>query len=861
MDYTYKIEGAFSGDAAIIAKFQAMTAAANVFNAALKQQGTTARTAGAAQTNQTKQQTQQIVQQQTALNKLATGYHHFYSGMRESGAIVREQIGALSEYVDAAKDLQRAEMRFKALNLSQADTAKGFSEIRRVAKEVGGVRLDALTDQLTDLHAVFGDLKEAIHFLPSAAKTQYVFGALFGESPKEAERDIRDMMKALEQQGALRATGAKDAHGIAQYTDKDLARFHEYYDVMVKAKALTGGRVGGREWLQYMATGGVAAKQLSPEGMLKQLFAVQEFGGGRAGTNLSAIFSGFAALRQGAGSQRAVMAMIKLGLVDMEEFKKQGLKFSKEGRVLGVPRPGLVPIASQIGANPLEFGKSLYEGIAKNGKQLFPRGIGGKEFDATDPQHLALALSQITGRQTAMSGLASMMIQLRQYEKEAQLAAGAKGLDELKTMVDESDVGKMLKFEAAYKNFQMTAGAPMLQLLAGIAGVAGPAFQWLALHPTVVKFAGGLILLARSAHMTLGVLGAMRGLMASEAIINNLGTSAVGSAGKVGFLGGALKALPSLIAVTVVVAGIAEILDQIDKVKQAQKEADDSAEGLAKATANLQSAKGFDPNKLREMYRKRAITDFAGLWSNVENSSMFLNLFGLQASPRSMTKGSLAGTMQRSMPGLEKPNAGAQYGMFMRELDRRKSYGGLETKDWGAFVEAAKTAFPKAAKEWEEALRRNAGSETKAVDELVRKEQEAAQMLKEATDKMAGSLTEVSGGLDTLAEKLKNFQPGGAPPPTPEPEASHAAGGLTRRTHIARVHGNEFIVPLEKAQSFFKGAMGPAGPISLSFSSPIQVVGGEPAQIKAAVFEGIMAGKHELERALNIMWKDRRQGA
>jgi hypothetical protein len=855
---TYQIQGSFSGADGIVSKYKEIEAAVKAVTNALKDQ-VSASAGSQRQSQQGSQQRRRAQEEESSsLRRLTEQYHRYHTGLREAKYIWHEQLEGVTKYTDAAEELQKAEMRFKALNLGADETAKGLRAVRDVTKEIGGVRLDAMTDQLTDLHAVFGELHEAMEFLPTAAKTQYVFGAMFGKSPEETERDIRDTMKALEQKGALRATGPIGPGGTHSYTKEDKDTFLKFYEEAVRMKVLSGGRLSGRELLNFMGTAGVAGKALSPEGMRNLTFLMLEQGGGRAGTSLMSLFQSFVALRQGAGGPRAAEALKQLGLVDDKkiEWTTRGTPHIK--RLL----PGAIPITDLLGEDPLQFAKAMTEAIKKHGKNVI-----GHDVDTQNAFDVGRVLSQITGRQTGMSGLASMIIQMAQFEKEAANVKKAMSLDDLKKMVDESDVGKLAKLEAEYRNFLMNAGMPMLSMLGNLASVAGPAFAWVNEHPSLVKFLAVMIPLWRVFNGVAGTLAAFRNFQAANVIIGNgsaiaqAGANAAAANAQLGFFRRQLTGIPAVLGTTITLGlatgVIAYILKLKDEAEAAWNEAHQAATSGDKTTTRMLAEKNVPDDTVRSVMRGEAQSSLANFFKNLESEgpwyTSIIPFWKQQAWDTD--KGQLGEMLAKQVPALARPSSFAQ---FMAVIDSSKQ----SEPNRNAVREAARFRFPTAAAAYDKALEATKGDKFAAIEQLIQKDRDAAQAsqtLQSQFDKLGGSVADLSG-------KFEKFH---FPGETDNDGKPKNGPGFFHNNSFRRNLGNDAptltrvlgrVNDVLKPSMANRSADGTAGlrAIHLEVNAPFTVYGdANTANIQTAVRNGVLQAKHEILRVINIAYKDR----
>ncbi|WP_298431364.1 phage tail protein [Ottowia sp.] len=287
-----------------------------------------------------------------------------------------------------------------AINYAKAMKTYGTSTVDNL-----GLMKDALTS--------FADPHHAEMVLPLLTKMKFANQALFGaENGPENDRKFMDMMRVIELRGGLSSQQA----------------FESQADVVQRVLTATGGRVGAGDWLDVIKTGGVAAKGFSDKAFYYQLEPlVQEMGGHRVGTGL---MSAYQNIYQGKTTKRAAMLMGQLGLIG----DQSQVKFDKVGQV------------AQLGVGALK-GSDIFQKdqFAWMEQVLLPalaaKGIRG---DKAVPD----TMGGIFSNRTAANLFATMYQQRAQIHKNAQLNAGAMGVQDLFGAAKESPSGKELELLA-----------------------------------------------------------------------------------------------------------------------------------------------------------------------------------------------------------------------------------------------------------------------------------------------------------------------------------------------------------------------------------------------------------------------------
>jgi hypothetical protein len=826
----------------------------------------------------------QIREQESALAKAAKSYDRLHGAGGAAKAIFRDSFQGVLDWRHDAKSLARAEAQFKVLNLGAEETKKGLDAVSSTVDKIGGVRLDTLTGDLIGLKSVFGDLRGAIDFLPTAAKTRFTFQALYNADPEQLERDITDTMKALEQIGGIRQL---PGGGV------DVKRLQQYYDTVMRIRAMTGGRIGGSELRQFVQTSGVAGMALEPEGLMNLVSVMEAMGGGQTGTALMSAFMQFRAFRQGAGGARAAAAMQQLGLLKSEgDLRKQGLaEFTREGRIKKL-MPGAMPVSDLLGKDPLMFADALAEAIKTHGHRLLPKG---KKADLQDADQVATILTQITGSRTAANVLAKMIVLRENIRKDAENLRKAMGGEDMFKLADESDVGKILKFEAALTNFKARAGIPLIGVLSNLATAGKPFLDFLSHHPSLTLWAVGLLKLASSLAR---VYAMFRMFKMSRAITDSLNPAGVTPMmGKTGAGWG--STLATTLKTTVAAAGIGYYIAGLLKdagTKEAMREAAAELAGAARegvetdltqldAAGRSEAVRAEQMRKAQEQAQRRVAS--LGLSQATNEQNFIEGLLGLD-QPSGFVQLLYGLKHGKSWTDLE-------FGPFSQNVDRdafrNRAMGMLTATPFktdaevGKFLEAARLTLEKAGAGDLFPVLKQLTQE--AAPELLRSYEEHQKKQKELADQtgLTGDrvrlLGEAAGNaatsLQNAAERLSSIGAGTShvDPDSAEglPIPGHAAGGRTRKGHRAWVgeKESEFIIPESRAKDYFAAAAGASavggitGPL---FHIPVSVAGdaypGIEDRIAGAIERKLgpmLFNSGILEKILTIKMKDITPGA
>lgn len=823
----YEIKGRFDGVNQIIHSFDRIHQAVSKVNAALQQQKTL--TTNLTPKLHTPSQPR-LTQGYAGRDRLET-MDRLISAGRESREVWRRQYEALKLYTDEAKDLSMAQNRFRALNLTAEETARGLAAVRDTANQIGGVKLSTLTDELVGLKSVFGDIDQAVSQLPTAAKMRFTFQALFNADPKQLEGDITKTMRALELMGAVRQT---PGGGV------DTERFNQYLDSIIRIKAFTRGAIGGEEMRQFVGRGGVAAMGLSPEGLLHMASMMEAMGGASAGTSLMSALQNFRYLRQGAGAGRAADALEKLRLVDLKKAE-----FTKEGRIKKL-LPGAIPVAELLGENPVEFADALALSIKNYGKEVI-----GKTPDITNARDVGDVLGQITGNRRTGDVLAKMILLRENIRKDVASMKQAEGFDQLFKRAEDSPMGRLLKYEAALDNFRSQVGTPMLEMGARLLSAWTPFLQsatdFLSQHPKMALMGAAALIAGRglagvgqsALAFRLALQHSLPTLAATQQSLLTTGAAAQTASNKLAWYRRGLTSLPGMITTTIAVLGVGILIEYIRQLKaekdQAYEDLAKTQQGGKKTTEKLYGA-GLDNDRLKLLGQRQMPGTLRGFLDTYENvrpwqwlGSKDRYLLGMEQTYGDHND--LAEKFKKYMPELSMPS---QFGLFSKALGDNKNLSDKQKID---IFQGAIKAFPEAFKSYSEIFKQSGGDIHKTITLLIEQDKRAA----EAATKLAESMEGAAKRVDTLKFGESGEPDDTAVPPLP----GHAKGGLMKRTHPAIVHRDELVIPLEKLSAIRRGGDRSFAPI-VNVNVNGEADGRAIAQIEEKVLAALRKYKEEL---------------
>lgn len=364
--------------------------------------------------------------------------------------------------------------RIEALGLGKEESSRAIQYARQL--KTRGTSVAENTALMLDATTAFGDTHHAEMVMPTLAKMKFANKAMFGEEhAADTERKFMDMLKVIELRGGLSSE----------------ADFKRQADMVQRVITATGGRVGPEEWLNFIKTGGVAAKGLDDKAMYYQLEPlISEMGGNRVGT---ALMSAYQNVYQGKTTKRAANLMNELGLI----ADPSKVKHDKVGQI------------AQLGVGAIKggdlFQKNQFEWMEK---VLLPslaaKGITGQK-------QVLDAIGGIFSNRTASGLFAQMYLQREQVHKNARLNAGAFGIDEMDSRAQQSMSGRETMARAKLDNGLLAAGKALEPAYIRVLEMAGTAVEkittFMEKHPALAQALA-------IAAVTVGVLAAGLGGLA-----------------------------------------------------------------------------------------------------------------------------------------------------------------------------------------------------------------------------------------------------------------------------------------------------------------------------------------------------------
>ncbi len=383
--------------------------------------------------------------QGTAANMAIAGY-----AAKATGGHI---LGDLRDTLDESKTFEVEAMKIKSLGLGDHATADAV-KYAKAMKSYGTATTDNLT-LMRDSMTIFADEHHAQMVMPTLSKMKFTNEAMFGAEDAHAnEEKFMNMLKVIELRGGTKSEAA----------------FKEEANMVQKVITATGGRVGGDQWMQFIQTGGVAAKQMRKDAFYNQMEPlIQEMGGHAVGTGLMSAYSN---VYQGKTTVRAAKQMMALDLLD-----KRKVEYNKIGMIKQI-KPGALAGGDLLKASPLEWmEKVLLPKLAKKG--------------ITDPDKVKDMIATIFTNRTAANLFTTMYMQKDQIHKNERLNAGADGIDEGFTKGQQLTQGREIEAMAKLRDLKLEIGEKVSPIynaaLSLTADLTGKLTDFMREHSTVAQ--------------------------------------------------------------------------------------------------------------------------------------------------------------------------------------------------------------------------------------------------------------------------------------------------------------------------------------------------------------------------------------
>ncbi|WP_432731296.1 phage tail tape measure protein [Variovorax sp. W6] len=347
---------------------------------------------------------------------------------------------AVTEPLHQVREYDTTKARIEALGLGKEDSDRAIEYAKRM--KTFGTSMNDNLGLMLDATTAFADVHHAEMVMPTLAKMKFANTAMFGEeNGKDNERKFLDMLRVIELRGGL----------ASEKTFTDQA------DMVQRVITATGGRVGPEEWLNFIKTGGVAAKGLNDSAMYYQLEAlISEMGGNRVGT---ATMSAYQNLYQGKTTKRAAKNIEALGLIG----DPSKVSHDKTGQ-LSFLNPGALKGSELFRSNQFEWMEQVLLPALKT------KGI-------TEKEQVLDTIGSIFSNRTASNLFAQMYLQRDQIHKNAKLNAGANGITQLDQKARGIVSGQEVEAMARFHNAMLQAGEALLPTYISLLNTAASALQ------------------------------------------------------------------------------------------------------------------------------------------------------------------------------------------------------------------------------------------------------------------------------------------------------------------------------------------------------------------------------------------------
>ncbi len=380
---------------------------------------------------------------------------------------------AVTEPLHQVREYDTTTTRIAALGLGADETKKAIDYAKKM--KTFGTSMNDNLGLMLDATTAFADVHHAEMVMPTLAKMKFANNAMFGsEQGGENEKKFLDMLRVIELRGGL----------SSEQTFKDQA------DKVQRVVTATGGRVGPEEWLNFIKTGGVAAKGLNDSAMYYQLEAlVSEMGGNRVGT---ATMSAYQNLYQGRTTKRAAKNIEALGLIG----DPSKVAHDKAGQVSFL-NPGALKGSELFRSNQFEWMEQVLL------PALAAKGI-------TDKEQILDSIGSIFSNRTASNLFSQMYLQRDQIHKNARLNAGADGIGELDSKARNIVSGQEVATMARFHDTMGEAGKALLPAYLSLLNTASSALQGITAfareNPRLASAIGSTVLVVGLLAASMGAL-------------------------------------------------------------------------------------------------------------------------------------------------------------------------------------------------------------------------------------------------------------------------------------------------------------------------------------------------------------------
>lgn len=416
--------------------------------------------------------------------------------------------------LEEAKKFQVEMERFKALGVGDAVAADAINFAKGM--NTYGTSMRENLGLLRDAQSIFSNIDHAKFVTPLLSKMKFANAALFGEEGGAMrDKSFMDMLKVVELRKGLTSEEA----------------FMRQANMIQQVQTATGGRVQANEYLNFIKTGGVAAKTMRDDVFYYKMEPlIQEMGGNRIGTGL---MSAYQNLYQGRTTVRAANELMRYGMLDpkMVEYNKIGM--------IKQIKPGALKGGEEFIADPVKWLEgTLLPALAAKG--------------VTKEQDILNAIGSIFTNRTASQLFSTIFLQLDNIKKNEALNRKADDIGTLDRRARETLAGQQIELHAKWRDLMLVVGQTVLPLaIKGVEWLTGAIkglTGWAKQNEGAVKLltfafgalAGGLAIRGTVLLLTAAFLG-LGGAMLMQAVggtagITKLGTALTGASTGLGAL-------------------------------------------------------------------------------------------------------------------------------------------------------------------------------------------------------------------------------------------------------------------------------------------------------------------------------------
>lgn len=737
--------------------------------------------------------------------------------------------GALDEaraVVNPAIEQMRAEARFRVMGFPEQETARGLASVEQTTKSVRGVTRVESIETFTALTGVFGDVEQAVKFMPIAARYTANMKALHGDKygPADVARQIQNSFKSLELLGVDRPTGERDATGQRTFTETDRARVEKYFNIIAQASAATGGDINPKEFRDFTKYAGTVGQGITPEGMVKLLPLIPQMGGSRVGSSLMSLSQNLI------GGQMHVSKLAeweRYGLIRHKDEKGQPLVERTRDEKIKRMRPGAIPIAEKLLSDPVGFADDM-AGVLKQ------KGVDTSDFKETNKALYGLLANR------SSSAVMSQMINFREsLRKESANLERAFPINEGYASIFEgpSPIGQILDARAKWADAEAQAGRPVAQYGGQAASAAA---DFMLKHPDMAAGLAGVKALGLASAEAAGGVGSLAsaiaglrgggagggGIYGTGAGVSDVvaggwaGLKALkwvgrGAAGVAGSAVGAAAAPYAAAALGTAAGGIGLYIRHTAGV--AGEAADRAAAETIESTRVLRAqaggrlpdevAKGLGAAAFAQLNRAGDLTTkvepgLKGAYQRVYDPSPYSGWLSVY------DQNGAAGVFKERAPAL-------QYAEVMRpfieDVTRRWRAGEISPEAKDRTLKTAATAFPEAYKQATAALQNDMaglGTSIRSASEMLttgfNQMRDPAARIPPAFSSVADAASDTASRLGSISFQVPAAPPAAATGPTKQPGGpslpwlnygKSAAGSVIERDGLVYLHRGNVVTP------------------------------------------------------------------